>query len=80
MNKMTNYPNITITFTIIPDDVTLKVQATCDGMSRSEVLMALDKLKSKIESDEFDTFGITETPFNGSYYSDNTFPLYEPKK
>lgn len=77
---MTNYPNITITFTIIPDDVTLKVQATCDSMSKSEVLMALDKLKSKIESDEFDTFGTTETPFNGAYYSDNTFPLYEPKK
>ncbi len=79
MNKMTNYPSITITFTINPDDVTLKVQATCDGMSRSEVLMALDKLKSKIESDEFDTYG-TETPFDGAYYSENKFPLYEPKK
>lgn len=77
---MTNYPNITITFTIIPDDVALKVQATCDSMSRNEVLMALDKLKSKIESDEFDTFGTNETPFNGAYYSESTFPLYEPKK
>lgn len=77
---MKTNPNITITFTIIPEDVTLKVQATCDSMSKSEVLMALDKLKAKIESDEFDTFGTTETPFNGAYYSENTFELHEPKK
>lgn len=69
-------PNITITFTIDPDDVRLKVQATCDSMSRSEVLMALEKLKSKIESEEFDTHG-TETPYNGAYYSENSFPLHE---
>jgi hypothetical protein len=75
---MTKYPNITITFTIDPDDVRLKVQATCDSMSKSEVLMALDKLKSKIESDEFDTFG-TAKPFNGAYYSENSFPLHETK-
>jgi hypothetical protein len=76
---MTKYPNITITFTIDPDDVRLKVQATCDSMSKNEVLMALDKLKSKIESDEFDTFGTTE-PFIGAYYSENSFPLHETEK
>ena len=44
-----------------------------------KTLSGLDKLKSKIESDQFDTYG-TETPYDGAYYSENKFPLYEPKK
>lgn len=69
---MSKYPSITITFTINPDDVTLKAQATCDNMSRGEIIMALDKLKKKIESDEFQTLE------DGAYYSEESFPLHEP--
>lgn len=69
---MTKYPNITITFTINPDDVTLKAQATCEDMSKGEIIMALDMLKRKVETDEFPTIE------GGSYYSEESFPLHEP--
>jgi hypothetical protein len=75
---MPTYQNITITFTINPDDVTLKVQATCDSMCKSEIIMALELLKSKIESDEFDTLNVQPGEDCG-YYSEETFPLDQPK-
>lgn len=68
---MTKYPNITITFTINPDDVALRVQATCDDMKKQEILFALDKMKEKINSGEF------QTHESGAYYSEETFPLHE---
>lgn len=66
---MSKYPNITITFTIDTDNVLLKTQATCQDMKKSEIIMALDKLKSKIESGEF------ETHDDGSYYEEKIFDL-----
>lgn len=71
---MTEYPSITITFTINPDDVSLRVQATCDDMKKQEILFALDKMKEKINSGEF------QTHESGAYYSEETFPLHEAKE
>lgn len=73
------YPNITITFTIDPNDVNLKVQATCDSMTREEIVMALKKLQDKIESGEFNTFDVKPGDDCG-YYNEETFPLYETKE
>lgn len=68
---MSKYPSITITFTIDPEDVSIKVKATCDEMNKGEIIMALDKLKKKIESGEF------ETMENSAYYNEACFPLHE---
>ena len=67
---MSKYPNITFTLTIDNEENSLKVQATCDEMSREQILSSIEILKQKIISGELETPDAVE---KGGYYLQETF-------
>lgn len=73
---MSKYPNITFTLTIDNEENSLKVQATCDEMSKEQILSSIEILKQKIISGELETPDAVE---KGGYYLQETFPLEEIK-
>lgn len=67
---MSKYPNLTVTLTIDQENSTLKAQATCENVSKQDIICAIDRLKELIQSDELETY-----EESSSFFTDGIFPL-----